>query len=508
MVESAKVMAVDLGASGGKCFVGKFSPGRLSVHELHRFSYEPVVRHLPDRGGNLTSRLHWDDLYIHQNIIEGLRLFRREAGDRLDAAGIDTWGTDGMFMSPDGEPLGGVYAYRDHRLDGMTGEVKQLVDPEKLYAITGIHFQPFNLSNQLLWFVRNRPGLLVPGSFFLPVPSLFHYYLGGERMVDSSWASVTQLMDSREKRWSSRILNALGIEESLLPPIVRPGSPAGRLSGPVAAETGLNRAPLIAVASHDTASAFAAAPVEDASQALIISSGTWSLLGKLIAEPITGAEAMQANISNEGGIGNIRFLKNCSGSWITQELRRVWRDEDGVETSWRELDRLTEAAQPFRAFIDPDDASFYNPDNMRQAVCDYCARTGQEAPGDRGAMLRMVYESLALKYRLVDRQLSAACRQPTRVIHIVGGGSRNHLLNQFTANATGLPVVAGPDEATAIGNLVTQSLGLGLISRIEEAIPMIREACEIRDYQPENQEAWREAISRFSKLVRGYCPVR
>ncbi len=495
------VVAVDLGASGGKCFAARFEGDSFSMREIHRFAYEPVTRHIPDRSGRLVSRMHWDELLIYRNIIDGLRAFRRDAGDHLDSLGIDTWGADGMILSADGESLGDLYAYRDHRLDAMIDEVKALIDPARIYAITGVHFQPFNISNQLLWLIRNRADILPQDAFFLPTPSLFYFYLGGNRMVDSSWASVTQLMDARAQRWSKEILQTLGIPESLLPAIVSPGTNIGTLSDPVARETGLNTATLTAVASHDTACAFAAAPAANPAEALIISSGTWSLVGKLIPAPITDAAAMEANLSNEGGIGNIRFLKNCSGSWIAQELRRGWRDADGREPSWKELDTLTEAAPPFAAFIDPDDASFYNPPDMERAIHDYCTATGQQAPSDRGGLLRMVYESLALKYRVVNEQISRACGQPSRVIHIVGGGCRNDMLNRFTANACGLPVVAGPEEATAVGNLMTQALGLGRIRGFEEAIPMIRATLPIRDYSPADTGAWEKARQRYAEIL-------
>ncbi len=502
MNKVSHIVAIDLGASGGKCFAGCFEHNAFTLREIHRFAYEPVTRHLPDRSGRRVARLHWDDLLIYRNLIEGLRTFRREISDRLDSVGIDTWGADGQFFNADGEPLGNVYAYRDHRLDSMVDELKRQIDSTRIYALTGIHFQPFNVSNQLLWFVRHRSELLLPGTFFLPIPSLFYHYLGAIRMVDSAWAGVTQLMDARSRRWCPEILQRLGIPESLLPPIVAPGTPVGTLLPQVAAETGLNEAPLLAVASHDTACAFAAAPAVNPDEALIISSGTWSLVGKLIPEPVTDTGAMAANISNEGGIGNIRFLKNCSGSWIAQALRRSWRDTDGHEPSWKELDALTATAPAFTAFIDPDDPSFYNPPDMRRALADYCARTGQTAPPDRGGLLRMVYESLALKYQTVHTQLGDAGGRPSKVIHIVGGGSRNELLNQFTANACGLPVVAGPEEATAVGNLMTQAIGLGLIRSFAEAIPIIRATFPIRDYRPADAAAWSAARAQFADILR------
>jgi sugar (pentulose or hexulose) kinase len=406
-------------------------------------------------------------------------------------------------MSPDGEMLGKMYCYRDHRLDNMVDQVKQCIDARRMYTVTGIHFQPFNISNQLHWLVKNRPDLVQPGCFFLPVPSLFPYYLGGVREVDSTWASATQLMDARAREWSGEILEKLGIPLELLPPIARPGTLVGRLHAPLAESIGINAAPIAAVASHDTASAFAAAPVDDPAKSLIISSGTWSLVGKLVPEPITSDAALEANLSNEGGVNNIRLLKNCMGTWLVQELIRGWAVADGRKPAWDELNRLTEAAPQFAALIDPDDPGFFNPPDMEAAIAGFCERTGQPAPPDRGTFLRVVYESLALKYRFVNEQICRASDTETSNLHIVGGGCRNELLNQCAANATGLPVQAGPEEATAAGNLMMQAVALGLLGSIQDAQPIIREAFPIRTYTPQDSETWNAAYDRFLKIVNG-----
>jgi len=495
-----RLLAVDLGASGGKCFVGTFRHGTFSMEEIHRFPHEGVSFYAAGTGGEVTERAYWDDILLYHNIVAGLQAYGRDVSTQLDSIGIDTWGADGQFLNSYGDLLGKVYCYRDHRLDDMIDKVKAAMDPRRIYEITGIHFQPFNLSNQLYWFMLNRKELLTPGGFYLPIPSVFYYYLGGAKQVDSSWASVTQLMDARKKQWSAEILDALGIPADLMPEIVEPGTVIGELHAPLAESAGINRAKLIAAAAHDTASAFAAAPVSDPDEALIISSGTWSLVGKLIPEPITSDEAMAANISNEGGIGNTRFLKNCMGTWIVQELRRVWRIADGKEMDWSEITALAEAAPAFGSFIDPDDAAFYNPKNMEEAIAEFCERTSQPAPSDRGACLRLVYESLALKYRMVNEQICHACGKTTSVVNVVGGGCKNELLNRFTADAVGLPVVAGPEEATAVGNFMVQAMGLDLIGSMVEAQPIIREAFPIREYQPEDTQSWDTAYTRFKDV--------
>jgi sugar (pentulose or hexulose) kinase len=502
MAKNAKVIAMDIGASGGKCFAGIFDEKGFTLREIHRFTHEPVTLFMADRTGRAEERTFWNDLVIYAHMVEGLRAYRREIGDAADAVGIDAWGADGVFMTEDGVPLGPMYTYRDHRLDGMIEQVKARMDPVRLYEITGIHFQPFNVSNQLLWFMQNRAELARKGVRYLPAPTLFAYYLGGVTAVDSSWASVTQLMDARKKKWSREVLRALGIPSRLMPQIVAPGTVVGALSEGLARSVGLNTAKIVAVGSHDTASAFAAAPVSNPAHALIISSGTWSLIGKLIRRPITGPEAIAGNLSNEGGIGNVRFLKNCMGTWLVQELRRTWRINDGREMEWEELNRLTEQGTPFAAFIDPDDPGFYNPQNMEAAIVAFCRRTGQQPPADRGTMLRTVYESLALKYRMVAEQIASVSGKPNKVIHIVGGGSKNAFLNQLAANACGLRVVAGPEEATAVGNAMVQAMALEAIEKLVDARAMIRAAFPIREFTPRDREKWEQTYGLYRAVVK------
>ncbi|HAS81113.1 MAG TPA: rhamnulokinase [Verrucomicrobia bacterium] len=495
-----KLLAVDMGASGGKCFVGSFGDHGFSMQEIHRFAHEGTTFFAQDRHGVMTDRTVWDDTYIYRQILDGLHTYRRDVGDHLDAIGIDTWGADGMLVTANGDIPGKVYCYRDHRLDGMIDEVKARIDAARLYQITGIHFQPFNLSNQLLWLVQHRPELLALADTYLPISSLFNFYLAGVKKVDSSGASVTQLMDAHTREWSDEVLDALGIPMRIMPGIVDPGTTIGSVSKPLADMLRLNQASLIAVASHDTASAYAAAPIANPAEALIISAGTWCLVGKLVPEPLTGSEALNANLSNEGGIGNTRLLKNCMGGWLVQELRRGWRIADGKEMGWAEMDSMTHQAPAFTALIDPDAPVFYNPENMEAAIVGFCKSTGQPIPAGRGGFMRLVYESLALKYRLVNEQICKTSGTKTNVVHIVGGGSKNVMLNQFTADALGVPVVAGPEEATAVGNLMVQAVGLGLIRTMQDALPIIRQAFPIRDYKPQATGAWDNAYSRFKGL--------
>lgn len=496
-------MVVDFGASGGKCFAGTLEGDVFKMQEIHRFAHEGVSFFAKDSSGAISERTYWDDIYLYDNIIKGLQAYKRNFADTLDSIGIDTWGADGQFVTADGDILGKVYCYRDHRLDNMIAQVKSRIDPRRVYEITGIHFQPFNLTNQLLWFVQNRKHTMQKGATFLPIPALFYYYLGGVKKVDSTWASVTQLMDAASREWSREMLDALGIPAEVMPEIVEPGTAVGKLLKPIADMVGLNQAQLTAVGSHDTASAFAAAPVENVDEALIISSGTWSLVGKLVPEPITNEEAMKCGLSNEGGIGNVRLLKNCMGTWLVQELIRNWAVKDGRETGWDVLNRETVEAPAFTAFLNVDDSSFYNPSSMEDAIVEFCKKTGQKVPVTRGTFLRVVYESLALKYRIIKEELRKVTGKDSKVVNIVGGGTKNTMLNQYTADALGIPVKAGPEEGTAVGNFMVQALGLGLISKIEEALPIIRNSFPIKEYEPEDTAAWDQAYARYQKIVEG-----
>jgi rhamnulokinase len=500
-MSATHLFAADFGASGSKCFAAQLDGHRFQMKEVHRFAHEAVPFFLEDRHGVVQERTYWDDTLLYHQLIQGLRAYRRDVSDHLDAIGIDTWGADAQLLTPDGDALGRLYCYRDHRLDAMSARVKARIDPRRVYALTGIHFQPFNLSNQLLWLVENRPDLLQLGSRILPVPALFSWYLGGNGSVDATWASISQLMDAARRDWSDELLAALAIPRAILPPIVPPGTVIGSLRAPLAQNLGLNPAAIVATAAHDTACAFAAAPVENPAEALIVSSGTWSLVGKLVPAPVTTEAALAANLSNEGGIGNVRLLKNCMGTWLVQELRRGWAAADGRELSWSEIDALTPSATPFATLIDPDDAGFYNPSNMEAAIVAYCQRVGQPVPANRGAMLRTVFESLALKYRYVAGQIDTVSRTTTRHVHIVGGGCRNAMLNQFTANALGLPVFAGPEEATAVGNFMVQALGLGVLRSMADALPIIRAAFPIARFDPQPGSDWDRAYTRFCALI-------
>ena len=349
---------------------------------------------------------------------------------------------------------------------------------------------------------KNRPEVLSIANFFLPIHAIFYYYLCGAKIAEYTWLSTTQLLDPYKKTWSKEVFKIFPLPFNFMPEIVMPGTRIGTLHREIAHEIGIKQFSLIAAATHDTASAYAACPLEDEKETLIISSGTWSLVGKLIPGPIINDLVYKNHFTNEGGVGNIRLLKNVMGTWIIQELRRIWKERDGREMSWNEIVAMAKKAKAFYAFIDPDNTIFYNPKNMEEAIQRFCRRTRQVVPKARGQILRVVYECLALKYALVNESIEEITSKKNKVTHIIGGGAKNTLLNQFTASSIGLPVLVGPEEATAIGNIIVQGVSKGLVKSIKEGRKLIRASFPIKKFNPEDRQLWREALSEFRKLLR------
>lgn len=492
--------AIDLGASGGKFIIGIFSKDRFRVEEVYRFENGPVDLYLKSPARTM-HKMYWDDLALYREIIIGLKVFSRKYGNRLISLGIDTWGTDGAFYTATGEMLDRVYHYRDHRLDTIRKEMFRILPERKLFELTGIPSLPFNMVNQLFWMAKYRPDIISAADFFLPIHAIFYYYLCGAKVAEYTWLSTTQLLDPYKKSWSRDVFKILSLPLHLMPEIVMPGERIGTLHREIGYDIGIKPFSLIATATHDTASAYAACPVEEEDSALIISSGTWSLVGKLIPQPIISDSVYKRHFTNEGGVGNIRFLKNVMGTWIVQELRRIWKERSGGELPWDEIVKMAQDARPFYAFIDPDNPIFYNPKDMEDAIRRFCRYTGQPVPKKRGEILRIAYEGLALKYALVNEDIEEITSKKNSVIHIVGGGAKNRLLNQFTASSTGLPVLAGPVEATAIGNIIVQAVSNKLIRSIKEGRELIRLSFPIHTYKPKDFNLWREALAEFRKII-------
>jgi rhamnulokinase len=486
------VLAFDYGASSGRAVLGSFDGKRLAVSEVHRFPNDPV---------RVNASLYWDILRLYHELKQGILKCYAQGEAAIASLGVDTWGVDFGLLDADGNLLGNPYHYRDRRTEGMFEIAASRVPKAELYQSTGIAFQPFNTLYQLLAMAEARSPLLDPARTLCFIPDLLNYFLTGTRVSEYTIASTSQMLDAARRDWHRRLLERIGIPAGLLTEIIRPGTVVGEIKVDLAEELNIPRLPVIATASHDTASAVAAVPAA-AGNFAYLSSGTWSLMGLESDRPLINERTMRWNYTNEGGLQNsYRVLKNIMGLWILQECKREW-DRTGPVAGFEHLERLAEGAAPLKALIDPDHPSFFNPGKMPEKVREFCRATGQAPPESRGGIVRCVLESLALKYRMVLDELESIAGSPIPVIHIVGGGSRNRLLNQFTADATGKPVLAGPAEATAIGNILVQLIALGELSGVQEARALARASFPVVIYQPSEPEAWSESYERFKEMTR------
>ncbi len=490
-MKTLRLAAVDLGASNGRVMRASFDGRRLSLAEAHRFANGPV---------RVLGSQHWDVLRLFAEIKHGLALAARPAG--LDGIGLDTWGVDFALLDRDDQLVGQPFHYRDARTDGMPERVFQRVPREEIFERTGIQFMPINTLYQLFAMVEARAAALEAAQTLLLMPDLFNFWLSGRKAVEFTNATTTQMYDQRAGDWAWPLLERLGLPTRLLPPVATPATVLGPLLAGVAEELGVSAGvPVIAPACHDTGAAVAAVPAGEGRWAYI-SSGTWSLVGAEVAQPVITPQSLAGNFTNEGGVaGTVRLLKNVSGLWLMQECQRVWA-ERGAERSLAWLLAAAAAAPPFAALVDPDDPAFLHPADMPAALADYCARAGQPAPASEGALARGILESLALKYRWVLEKLESLLGYRLDTVHIVGGGAQNALLCQFTADATGRPVIAGPVEATALGNALAQAMALGEVASLAEARAIIRASFELQRYEPSGGAGWDEAYAKLEALVQ------
>lgn len=488
-------LAFDLGASGGRAIIGRFDGERLTLEEVHRFVNGPV--HIPSAHGD---SLHWDTLRLFVEIQEGLKKAVACCGSELICLGIDTWGVDYGLLDRNDRLVGLPYHYRDSRNDTMMAEAFRRVPHEEIFAATGIQFMQLNTVFQLLAQAIEDPEVLARARTLLMMPDLLNYWLTGAKVCERTIASTSQFLDPYRPAWATGLLERLGIPTHFLPTIVEAGTKLGGLLPAVIEETGAKDVQVITPGSHDTASAIAAVPAENADYAYL-SSGTWSLIGLEIPKPIINETALAFNVTNEGGVcDTIRLLKNIAGLWIIQECRRTWAAE-GQSLSWDDIVRHAAAAQPFLAQIDVDAHDFLAPGNMPARVREFCRRTGQAVPEGVGEIARVVYESLALKYRRVLEMMETLNDRQVGVVHIVGGGAQNRLLNQLAANSLGRRVVAGPFEATAVGNLLMQLLATGAIGSLAEGRALVRRSFATEVYEPQDAATWDEAYAAFRKLA-------
>lgn len=478
--------AVDLGATSGRTILGYFTPDGLEMEEVNRFP-----NHLIETGGHF----YWDIYELYRHIIEGLRAASRKEGVRITSIGIDTWGVDFVCVGKDGTFLRQPYAYRDPHTTGAPEAFFKRVPRSSVYQWTGIQVMNFNSLFQLDTMRRNHDSALEAADKLLFIPDALTYMLTGEMVTEYTIASTAQLVNATTRKLEDSLLQEVGLTRSHFGRFVYPGERAGVLTEEVQRLTGLGPVPVIAVAGHDTASAVAAVPAMNRNFAYL-SSGTWSLMGVETDAPVINRETEELNFTNEGGVeGTIRLLKNICGMWLLERCRLGWE-----EASYPELIAEANACEPFRSLINPDDAAFVNPADMEQAIRDYCRTSHQPIPETRGQVVRCIFESLALRYRQVLDNLRSLSPRPVEALHVIGGGSRNDLLNQWTANAVALPVIAGPSEATGIGNVMMQALAAGAAADITSMRRLINRSIPLKTFLPEDAEVWDAAYLHYKQI--------
>jgi rhamnulokinase len=483
-------LAFDLGAESGRAIAGRLRSGKLSIEEIRRFANQPV---------HYNGAMHWDAPRLWFEMQSALQSLSAHEITQVDAIGVDTWGVDYALLGENGALLENPFHYRDARTEGLMERVANELTPEYIYGVTGIQFLPFNTLYQLCAAAQQSPKTLRQAEHLLTIPDLFNFWMTGKAVCEYTNASTTQFLDVHKRKWSKEILEKLRIPTHMLAPLIDSGSAIGSLRPEFAKLPALSTTQVIAPACHDTGSAFAA--VHSGEKVALISSGTWSLLGTETKKPVVTEEARRLNFTNEGGVcGTVRLLKNITGMWLLERCRHAWKNQ-GKEYSYSDLLAMAVAEPALQHLVDPDDPSFSLPDDMPQALAAFCTRTGQPTPSSVGAFTRTVLESLALKYRYVLELLESLTGTKFEIVRIVGGGSQNDMLNQFAANATGRQVLAGPSEATALGNLAMQMVGSGAVASLDQARGIVAESFSPRKFEPKDTSKWQEAYGRFRKLV-------
>ncbi|QDV51415.1 rhamnulokinase [Gimesia fumaroli] len=487
-------LGVDLGAESGRVLAGILEEKQIRLEEIYRFSNGPVP---------VAGTRRWNVIGLWSSILKGLTLAAQKYGDRIISVGVDTWGVDYAILSQKQELLGQPYHYRDPRTEGMLNLATSRVPQQEIFDATGLQFMEINTLYQLLSMQQTDPELLNQAETFLMMPDFFHWLLSGSQVVEFTNATTTQCLNPKTGDWAVDLLRKLEIPTSMFPKIVPPGTKLGTLRDEVMQQTGLGKIDVITPATHDTASAVAAIPTSHTGNPdwAYISSGTWSLMGVEVNSAVLGKRAFELNVTNEGGIdGTYRLLKNIMGLWLVQECRRAY-ERRGKTLDYSELAEAAASAEAFRSLVDPDDTRFLSPDDMLEAIKGFCEETGQPVPETEGQFIRCTLESLALKYRKVLGWLEELTGVPIEIIHIVGGGTKNELLNQFTANSCQIPVVTGPVEATGLGNVLVQARAAGSVSSLAEIREIVRNSTDTQKYEPQDQDLWEQANQRFDSLL-------
>jgi rhamnulokinase len=487
-----KVLAFDYGASSGRAILGFYDGNKLNLEEVHRFSNDPVM---------LNNTFYWDLLRLFYEMKQGILKCMHKGEKDLAAIGIDTWGVDFGLLDEKGQLLGNPVHYRDERTEGMIEKAWEVVPKKDIYEETGIQFMKFNTIYQLLSMKHADSPILKKAKTMLLMPDLLNYFLTGKKVTEYTIASTTQMLNPKEGKWAKSLLEKLGIPVEILTDIIDTGTVVGEIRKNVRQELDISNVPVVAVAGHDTGSAVISVPASQEKFAYI-SSGTWSLMGVELTNPIINETTFSLDYTNEGGYNRTtRLLKNIMGLWILQECKRTWDMEKEVY-SYDELEEMAEGTKPFLSFIDPDNDIFYGPGNMPGKIQEYCKKTGQEVPEGKAAIVRCILESLALKYRITFEGLEEIVGYKIPVLHIVGGGALNKVLCQFTANALGKTVITGPVEATSAGNLLCQLMALGEVSGLNEARELVRRSFTTKVYEPKAKSSWEEALVKFEKTIK------
>lgn len=482
-------LAFDLGATSGRSVIGTLKDGKIEIRELTRFPNGIIELH---------GKFYWNLLGLYEYLKEGLIACAKE-GITPDSIGVDTWGVDVAPIGEDGSILGMPRAYRDPYTNGAPESFFEIIPREVVYDKTGIQIMNFNTLFQIFAAVKEGYTPVTKAKRLLFIPDALTYMLTGKEFCEYTIASTSQILNPRNGKFESLLLEAAGVSADILPEPQLPGVVVGTLTDALAEESRLGKVNVVAVAGHDTASAVAAVPAENERFAYL-SSGTWSLMGIETKQPIITEESFRHNFTNEGGVdGTTRFLKNICGMWILEQCRKEW-EREGKSYSYPEIVEMANTAEPFVSFINPDDPSFANPHSMLKAIEEFCIRTGQPVPQSDRQIVRTIFESLALRYREVLDILESMSPFAIDVLHIIGGGSKNRLLNQYTANAIGKRVIAGPSEATAIGNIMMQAIGAGVVGSLAEARQIIRASIETEEFLPQESEAWNCAYEKFHNL--------
>jgi rhamnulokinase len=483
MKQEKRYIAVDLGAESGRVMLGMVSQRELILEEIHRFSNGPIEEN---------SSLRWDFNKLLSEIKTGIGKAVKAANGNVSGIGIDSWGVDFGLIDADGKLIENPYHYRDSRTDTMMQKAFELISKREIYENTGVQFLQFNSVYQLLAMRLANSAALAKTKNLIFMADLFSYYLCGQVFGEYTLASTSQFMDMRTGQWSKEVLDKLSLPIGIMPEIVEPGTIVGQLTPKIGDELGCGPIPVIAVGSHDTASAVAAVPAAENTKWAYLSSGTWSLMGVEVPQAFINNKTFKYEFTNEGGVENtIRLLKNIMGLWLMQECKKQWQRE-AAQLSYDELTAMAEKAEPFAGHINVDYSGFLAPGDMPKRINDYLAEAGHKPIDDKGQMIRVILESLALKYRSVMEAIEDITGRAIEVLHIVGGGIQNEMLCQFTANALGKKVITGPIEATASGNILMQAKATGQIKSLAEAREILRNSFELKEYQPQNRELWNQ----------------